>query len=135
MKDRVSNLSCKCINRKEVEVRIEVGLGQIMIIKVIKDITKTLEVEQGIVPSNRGSYGYNMRGNQRYGRNNNNNNNRRGNYMNQSYNRNRRRSYERQSRNRRNNRSINNRSRSGSRTSTNRDRIKCFECMEYDHFA
>ena len=53
-----------------------------------------------------------------------------------SYNRNRSRSYERQSRNRRNNRSISNsRSRSVSRPSTNRDRIRCFECREYDHFA
>ena len=25
--------------------------------------------------------------------------------------------------------------RSGSRASTNRDRIRCFECREYDHFA
>ena len=29
----------------------------------------------------------------------------------------------------------NSRSRSGSRASTNRDRIRCFECREYDHFA
>ena len=27
------------------------------------------------------------------------------------------------------------RSRSGSRASTNRDRIRCFECQEYDHFV
>ena len=26
-------------------------------------------------------------------------------------------------------------SRLGSRTSTNRDRIRCFKCKEYDHFA
>ena len=26
-------------------------------------------------------------------------------------------------------------SRSGSRISTNRDRIRCFKCREYDHFA
>ena len=26
-------------------------------------------------------------------------------------------------------------SRSGSRTSTNRDRIRCFKCREYDHFT
>ena len=26
-------------------------------------------------------------------------------------------------------------SRSGSRTSMNRDRIRCFKCREYDHFA
>ena len=28
----------------------------------------------------------------------------------------------------------NSRLRSGSRASTNRDRIRCFECREYDHF-
>ena len=27
------------------------------------------------------------------------------------------------------------RSRSGSRASTNRDRIRCYACREYDHFA
>ena len=26
-------------------------------------------------------------------------------------------------------------SRSSSRTSTNRDRVQCFKCREYDHFA
>ena len=31
--------------------------------------------------------------------------------------------------------SSNNRSRSGSRASTNRDRIRCYVCREYDHFA
>ena len=31
--------------------------------------------------------------------------------------------------------SSNSRSRSGSRASTNRDRIRCFNCREYDHFA
>ena len=89
----------------------------------------------GYSSNNRGSYGYNTRGNQRYGRHNN-NNNRRGNYRNWSYDRNRNRSYERQSRNRQNNRSVSySRSRSGSRASANRDRIRCFECREYDHFA
>ena len=29
----------------------------------------------------------------------------------------------------------NGRSRSGLRANTNRDRIRCFECREYDHFA
>ena len=37
---------------------------------------------------------------------------------------------------RRDGRSISNsRSRSGSRAATNRDRIRCFECREYYHFA
>ena len=31
--------------------------------------------------------------------------------------------------------SSNDRSRSGSRASTNRDRIRCYACREYDHFA
>ena len=84
--------------------------------------------------SNRGSYGYNTGGNQSYGRNN--NNNRRGSYRNQNYNGNRSRSFERQNRDRRNNRNTSNsRLRSGSRVSTNRDRIRCFECREYDHFT
>ena len=44
--------------------------------------------------------------------------------------------YERQVRNKRGSRSISNsRLRSGSRASANRDRIRCFECWEYDHFA
>ena len=39
-------------------------------------------------------------------------------------------------RGRRDSRSISNsRLRSGSRATTNRDRIKCFECWEYDHFV
>ena len=31
--------------------------------------------------------------------------------------------------------SSNSRSRSGSRANTNRDRIRCYNCGEYDHFA
>ena len=31
--------------------------------------------------------------------------------------------------------SSNNRSRSGSRAGTNRDRIRCYTCREYDHFV
>ena len=57
-------------------------------------------------------------------------------YRNQSYDRNGSRSYERQNRNRRNDRSLSDRrSRLGSRASTNRDRIRCFECREHDYFA
>ena len=37
--------------------------------------------------------------------------------------------------NRRDRNSSNDRSRSGSRASTNRDRIRCYMCREYDHFA
>ena len=57
-------------------------------------------------------------------------------YRNQDYDRNRSRSLDRWVRGRRNDRSTSNgRSRSGSRVSTNRDRIRCFECREYDHFV
>ena len=59
------------------------------------------------------------------------------NYSNENYERGRSRSRERQYQGniRRNNRSGSSRSRSGSRVSTNRDRIRCYECNEYDHFA
>ena len=30
---------------------------------------------------------------------------------------------------------LSSRSRSNSRTSTNRDRVRCFKCREYDHFT
>ena len=36
---------------------------------------------------------------------------------------------------RRNDRSTSSRSRSGSRASTNRDRIRCYKCRKYDHFV
>ena len=76
-----------------------------------------------------------MRDNQSFGRPNN-NNNRRGNFRNQNYSRNRSRSYERPNRDRRDGRSISNSiSRSDSRATTNRDRIRCFECREHDHFT
>ena len=81
----------------------------------------------------RGNYGYNMQGNQRYR---NNNHKRRNSYRGEDYDRNRSRSLDRQARGRRNNRGASNgRSRSGSRVSTNRDRISSFECREYNHFA
>ena len=82
--------------------------------------------------SNRGSYRYNTGGNQSFGRN----NNRSGNYRNQNYDRNRSRPFERQNRHRRDNRKASNiRIRSGSKASRNRDRIRCFKCGEYNHFA
>ena len=80
----------------------------------------------------------NFRGNTRgYSRQNN-----RGNYRNErynDYNRDRNRSRERTfTRNYSSNRdrsSSNSRLRSGSRANTNRDRIRCYKCREYDHFA
>ena len=84
--------------------------------------------------NSRGNFGYNTRGIQGY--RNNYNDYRRNNYRDQCYDRNRSRSLNRQDRSRRRDRSMSNgRSRSGSRASTNRDRIRCFECREYDHFA
>ena len=61
----------------------------------------------------------------------------RGNYRNENYDRGRSMSRERQyqSNIRRNDRSSSSRSRSGSRMSTNRDRIRCYNCREYDHFT
>ena len=57
------------------------------------------------------------------------------NYRNHNYERGKSRSRDRQySNNRRNDRS-NSRSRSGLRASANRDRIRCYKCREYDHFA
>ena len=44
------------------------------------------------------------------------------------------RSLDRQDRSKRRDRSISN-GRSGSRASTNRDRIRCFNCREYDYFV
>ena len=83
--------------------------------------------------SNGGNCGYNMQGSQRYR---NNYNYWRNNYTGQGYDRNRSRSLDRQDRGRKRDRSASNgRSRSGSRASTNRDRIRCFECRKYDHFV
>ena len=61
----------------------------------------------------------------------------RGNYRNKNYERGRSRSLERWlPGDRRNDRNISNsRSRSGSRVSTNRDRIRCCKCRQYDHFT
>ena len=84
--------------------------------------------------NNIGSYGHNVQGNQRYGGNN--GNYRRNSYRNQNYDRNRSKTLERQDRSRRNDRNvINSRLRSGSRASSNKDRIRCFKCREYNHFA
>ena len=82
MKDKVSNLHHECINLKEVGFRIEVGSGQIMLIESHSRYNQDFRGRMGYSSNNRASYGYNMRGNQRYRRNNNNNNNRRDNYRN-----------------------------------------------------
>ena len=65
-----------------------------------------------------------------------------GNYMNEDYSRERGRSRSREraflrnNNNRKNDRSMSNgRSRSVSRMSTNMDRIRCYKCRKYDHFA
>ena len=90
--------------------------------------------------SSRQNYrGNRFRGNSRgYGRQNNN----RENYRNEGYtsnnrgrNRGRIRTFTMNYGNNRDRSSSNDRSRSGSRASTNRDRIRCYACREYDHFA
>ena len=65
----------------------------------------------------------------------------RGNYRNERYNnynrdrsRPKERNFTRNYNNSRDRSSINSRLRSGSRVSTNRDRIRCYACREYDHF-
>ena len=89
--------------------------------------------------SSRQNYrGNRFRGNFRgYGRQNN-----RDNYRNKRYgsnnrdmNRSRERTLTRNYGNGRDRSSSNDRSRSGSRVSTNRDRIRCYACREYDHFV
>ena len=89
--------------------------------------------------SSRQNYrGNRFRGNSRgYGRQNN-----RGNYRNEGYssnnrdrNRSRVRTLKRNYSNGRDRSPNNDRSRSGSRASTNRDRIRCYACREYDHFV
>ena len=76
--------------------------------------------------------GNNFRGNARgYSRQNN-----RGNYRdNRDRNRSRERPFTRNYHNSSDRSSSNSRLRSGSRANTNRDRIRCYTCREYDHFA
>ena len=109
-------------------IHLEEGQGMDKIIEVVQGMIQII----GVITEN------NMRGNQRYGRQNYKRDGFRGNFRNQSYERGRSRSYDRQFRenSRRDNRSISySRSRSGSRVNTNRDRMRCFDCREYDHFA
>ena len=87
----------------------------------------------------RGNFRYNLRMYQNFGRQN--KGGYRGNYRSKNYNRERGRSRSRERsfsgniNNRRNNRSISNsRSRSVLRVSINRDRNRCYNCGEYDHF-
>ena len=125
------------ISPAEVEIKREgtfmVDL-EIMCIGDACHIIKILVVDIEVTLTDRGNFGYNTRGSQGY--RNNYNDYRRNNYRGQGYDRNRSRSLDRQDRSRRRDRSMSNgRSRSGSRASTNRARIRCFECREYNHFA
>ena len=52
-----------------------------------------------------------------------------------SRNKSKERSFSRNYGNSRNRSTTNSRPRSGSRAGTNRDRIQCYKCREYDHFA
>ena len=61
----------------------------------------------------------------------------RNNYRNddRSRNKSREKSFSRSYNNNRNRSTSNSRSRSGPRASTNRDKIRCYKCREYDHFV
>ena len=144
MKDKTDSSNHKFINLIEVEDRqdtmanredFRTGLGQTTIgtIHIEKDqgMDKIIEVGEDMILIIEVVMETMMKGNQRCGRQNYNRNGFMGNFRNQSYERNRSRTYDRQTRcnSRRDNRSISNsRLRSGSRASTNRDRITCFEC-------
>ena len=136
MKGSLNHLSHKYVNPIELEIRIEaiivVGLGITMPAGVILHITRILGAEWEIALIIEETMGITW-GNQEYR---NNNNYRRNSYRGQDFDRNRSRSLDRQVRGRRNDRSASSgRSRSGSRVSTKIDRIRCFKCREYDHFA
>ena len=131
-----------------IDVTIRIGIDPIVEIEesnlaVEFSTDKITEVGQGMIKVTGMTLGGNFRGNTRMYLNQNfrRQNNRcgyRGNYRNENYERGRSRSTERSySGNiRRNDRSSSNsRSRSGSRVSTNRDRIRCYKCREYDHFT
>ena len=104
------------------KVGVDQGINRIIWMSIgKKDFRGNMRTYQNFKRQNRGKY--------------------RRNYRNENYNRerdrsrSRERSFSRNISNRRNDRSINNsRWRSGSRASTNRDRIRCYKCREYDHF-
>ena len=137
MKGTQNHLSHKYISSTEVGIKIEatfmVGLeimhrGEthctIKILEVETEVTLPIEEITDITCEVVRDIGTNY------------NDYRRNNYRGQGYNRNRSRSLDRQDRGRKRDRSASNgRSRSRSRASTNRDRIRCFEYREYDHFA
>ena len=124
---------------------IKIGIDQTVDIEeyhslVEYSVDKITETGQGMNRIIGMTRGRNFRGNVRMNQNNRRQIYRggyRGNYRNEIYERGRSRSKERQyqSNFRRNDISSSSRSRSGSRVSTNRDRIRCYKCREYDHFA
>ena len=125
--DAQNHLGLRYISLVEVEIKIEetfmadleIGDAQHTIkiievdIEIILTVEETLVIILEVVREYRNNY----------------NDYRRNNYRGQGYDRSRSRSLDRQDRSRRRDRSVSNgRSRSGSRASTNRDRIRCFEC-------
>ena len=125
MKDRIDHSGLECTNLTEAGFRLDTTMIR-EDFKIGLDHIMHTEDNQGMA-NNRGSYRYNTKGSQRYGRLNN-TNNRRGNFRSQNYDRNRSRSYERQNRDRSDSRSISKSgSSSGSRATTNRGRIRCFK--------
>ena len=132
--------------KAEVEVRTEIiikeiiriGTGQIIDQTVgIEDSSDKMEADPGLSKGyRRSSYQDNSRG---YSRQNSRAVYRNNSYRNDGYNRGRNRSREKSfSVNYGGNRirsTSNSRLKSGSRASTNRDRIRCYNCREYDHFS
>ena len=116
------------------ESNLEVELSTDKIIEVDQDMKKTIEMTIG-----EESLGDNLRTYQDQNfRRQNNWGGYGGNYRNENCKRGRSKSIERLSSGNINWNdwsSSNSRSRSGSRVSTNRDRIRCYKCREYDHFA
>ena len=93
MRDILNYLSLRYINPVEAEIKIEVTVMEGSEITCTEDahhLIKILETDTGVNFNNRGHYGYNARGGQRY--RNNYNDYRRNNYRGQDCDRNRSRS-------------------------------------------
>ena len=128
-KDKVEIIMMKVDIDQTVEIDtedcyIEVDLSIDKIIEKGLSMFKIIEILAGNFRETQNYRGQNFRG--RY----------RGSFRNSNFDRGRSRSRERQflGNFRINNRSSS-RSRSGSRANTNRDRIRCLKCRQYDHFA
>ena len=125
-------------NAKYIKVEVRIGpiIKEVIRIEVVGQTVET-EDNMEIIDLDR-TIDNNFQGNTRgYGRQNS-----RGEYgdnrcndYNRSRNRSRERTFSRNYGNNRDRSSSNSSSRPGSRASTNRDRIRCYNCREYDHFV